>query len=171
MEALPAFSSIGWVDWVLLAVLAVSVVIGLVRGFVFECLSLAGWVVAWFGAQWGAPWLAAQLPLGAPGSALNHGAAFLLAFVAALVVWALLARLVRMLIHATPLSIPDRLLGAGFGALRGGVLLLALCTVVLLTPAAQSAAWRGSHGGPWLAQGLQWLKPLLPASAARLLPP
>jgi hypothetical protein len=42
--------------------------------------------------------------------------------------------------------------------------------VVLLTPAAQSAAWQGSQGGPWLAQGLSWLKPLLPASAARLLP-
>jgi membrane protein required for colicin V production len=170
MEALHALSSIHWVDWVLLAVLAISVVIGLVRGLVFECLSLAGWLVAWFGAQWGAPWLAARLPIGEPGSALNHGAAFLLAFVAALLVWTLLSRLIRMLIHATPLSVPDRLLGAGFGALRGGVLLLALCTVVLLTPAAQSAAWRSSHGGPWLAQGLGWLKPLLPPSAARLLP-
>ena len=167
MEVLGALS---WVDWALLAVLAVSVVIGLVRGFVFECLSLAGWVVAWFAAHWGAPWVAARLPVSDPASALSHGAAFLLAFVAALVVWALLSRLVRMLIHATPLSVPDRLLGAGFGALRGGVLLLALCTVVMLTPAAQSAAWRASHGGPWLAQGLTWLKPLLPESAARLLP-
>ena len=170
MAALDALSSINWIDWVLLAVLATSVVIGLVRGFVFECLSLAGWLVAWFAAQWGAPWVAARLPLADPATAMSHGAAFLLAFVAALVVWALLARVVRMLIHATPLSIPDRLLGAGFGALRGGVLLLALCTVVLLTPAAQSASWRGSHGGPWLAQGLTWLKPLLPESAARLLP-
>ena len=167
MEVLRALA---WVDWALLAVLTLSVVIGLVRGFVFECLSLAGWVVAWFAAQWGAPWVAARLPVSDPASALSHGAAFLLAFVAALVVWALLSRLVRMLIHATPLSIPDRLLGAGFGVLRGGVLLLALCTVVLLTPAAQSVAWRASHGGPWLAQGLSWLKPLLPPSAARLLP-
>lgn len=167
MEVLHALT---WVDWGLLALLAVSVVIGLVRGFVFECLSLAGWLVAWFAAQWGAPAVAEQLPVSNPGSALSHGAAFLLAFVAALVVWGLLSRLVRMLIHATPLSIPDRLLGAGFGALRAGVLLLALCTVVLLTPAAQSTAWRASHGGPWLAQGLTWLKPLLPESAARLLP-
>ncbi|WP_245479096.1 CvpA family protein [Rubrivivax rivuli] len=165
-----ALDALAWVDWVLLAVLAVSIVIGLVRGFVFECLSLAGWVVAWFAAQWGAPHLAVQLPVGTPGSALNLGAAFLLAFVGALVVWALLARLLRMLIHATPLSVPDRLLGAGFGALRGGVLLLALATVVMLTPAAQSQAWRASHGGPWLSQGLLWLKPLLPEAAARLLP-
>jgi len=171
MDALRELAlSLSWVDWSLLAVLAVSVVIGLVRGFVFECLALAGWVVAWFAAQWAAPVLAPQLPIGVAGSGLNLGAAFALAFLAAVVAWTLLARLIRMLIHATPLSIPDRLLGAGFGVLRGGVLLLALASVVTLTPAAQSAPWRSSHGARWLAQALQVLKPLLPAPAANLLP-
>ncbi|MBA4176851.1 MAG: colicin V synthesis protein [Leptothrix sp. (in: Bacteria)] len=159
-----------WLDWALLAVLSVSVVIGLVRGFVFECLSLAGWVVAWFAAQWAAPMLAPHVPVGAAGSALNLGSAFTLTFVAAIVVWSLLSRLIRMLVHATPLSVPDRLLGAGFGVLRGGVLLLALATVVTLTPAAQSTTWRTSHGARWLGQALQVLKPLLPEPAARLLP-
>jgi membrane protein required for colicin V production len=162
--------SLHWVDWTLLAVLAISIVIGLMRGFVFECLSLAGWVVAWFAAQWAAPWLAPELPVGAPGSALNLGAAFALCFIAALVVWSLLAKLIRMLIHATPLSVPDRLLGAGFGALRGGVLLLAVATVVGLTPAAQSTAWRQAQGARWLQASLNVLKPLLPEAAARHLP-
>ena len=161
---------LSWIDWALLAVLVLSVIIGLVRGFVFECLSLAGWVVAWFGAQWAAPWLSLQLPVGAPGSALNLGAAFALAFIAALVVWGLLAKLIRMLIHATPLSVPDRLLGAGFGILRGGVLLLAVATVVGLTPAAQSKAWREARGARWLQQTLHAMKPLLPEAAARHLP-
>jgi len=161
---------LSWVDWALLAVLAGSVVIGLVRGFVFECLSLAGWVVAWFGAQWGAPWLAPQLPVGEPGSALNLGAAFALCFIAALVAWGILAKLIRMLIHATPLSVPDRLLGGGFGILRGGVLLLAVATVVGLTPAAQSQAWREARGARWLQQTLHAMKPLLPEAAARHLP-
>lgn len=161
---------LSWVDWALLAVLALSVVIGLVRGFVFECLSLAGWVVAWFAAQWGAPLLAPHLPVGAPGSALNLGAAFALAFIGALVVWGLLAKLIRMLIHATPLSVPDRLLGAGFGILRGLVLLLAVATVVGLTPAAQSKAWREARGARWLQQTLHAMKPLLPEAAARHLP-
>ncbi len=161
---------LSWVDWLLLAVLAASVIVGLVRGFVFECLSLAGWVVAWFGAQWGAPLLAPQLPVGEAGSAARLGTAFALAFVAALIAWGLLAKLVRMLIHATPLSVPDRLLGAGFGLLRGGVLLLALATAVGFTPAAQSQAWRGAKGARWLQQALHALAPLLPEPAARHLP-
>lgn len=165
-SSLPA---LGWVDWTLLVVLLVSVVVGLVRGFVFECLSLAGWVVAWFAAQWASPQLAPFLPVGTPGSALNLAAALALCFVLALLIWSLLAKLVRMLIHATPLSIPDRLLGAAFGALRGGVLLLAVCSLVALTPAAQSEAWRASRGARGLSLTLKALKPWLPEPVARLL--
>jgi membrane protein required for colicin V production len=163
-------SALGWVDATLLVVLLLSMLVGVVRGFVFECLSLGGWLVAWFAAQWASPQLAPHLPVGTPGSGLNLGAAFILAFIGALVAWSLLARLIRLLIHATPLSLPDRLLGAGFGLLRGGVLLLAVATAVLLTPASQSQGWRVSHGGRWLALTLHALKPLLPEPAARLLP-
>ena len=162
--ALPALAPL---DWLLLAVMAVSVLVGLWRGLVFECLSLAGWVVAWFAAQWGAPLLRPWVPLFGPDSPVRLGLCFAIAFVAALVAWALLARLVRLLIHATPLSLPDRALGAVFGALRGAVLLLAVATVVALTPASQSQAWSGSTGARWLEQGLAMLKPLLPEAVSR----
>jgi len=167
---LNSLASLGWLDWIFLAVGTLSVLVGLVRGFVFECLSLIGWAVAWFAAQWIAPGLAPHLPVGTPSGGLNLGVAFALAFVVALVFWALLARLIRLAIHATPLSVADRLLGGVFGALRAAVLLLALATVVAMTPAAQSAAWRTSVGGRVLMQTLSALKPLLPEPAARLLP-
>jgi len=167
---MPLLDEIGWVDWTLLSVLVISVVIGLVRGFIYELMSFAGWIVAWFAAQWFAPELAPQLPVGVPGSAGNHAAAFALCFLAAIIVWSLVARLLRMLLHATPLSLADRALGAGFGLLRGGVLLLALATVVKLTPAAQSEPWRESRGTVWLNTAMQGLKPLLPAQVAEMLP-
>jgi membrane protein required for colicin V production len=75
-----------------------------------------------------------------------------------------------MLVHATPLSIPDRALGAGFGLLRGMVLLLALATVVALTPAAASPGWRESRGALWLNTTLHGLKPVLPEQVAKRLP-
>jgi membrane protein required for colicin V production len=162
--------SLGWVDVALLAVLLVSALVGVVRGVVFELLSLAGWLVAYFAAQWFTPMLAVHLPVGQPGSALNHGASFACAFIAALIVWGLLARLVRMLIRATPLSAVDRLLGAGFGLARGAIVLLAVATVVGLTPLAKSVAWQHSHGAPWLQAGLRGLKPVLPAEVSQHLP-
>lgn len=161
---------IGWIDVALAVVLAISVAVGLWRGFVFEVLSLAGWLVAWFAAQWFAADVGPWLPVGAAGSAMNHAAAFVAVFAAVLVGWSLLARLVRALLHATPLSLADRALGAGFGFLRGAVLLLAVAVVVALTPAAQSAPWRQSTGAAWLQVTLNGLKPVLPPRMARWLP-
>ena len=164
---LPAF---GWVDWLLLAVLALSVAVGLWRGLVFEVLSLVGWVAAYIAAQAFASAVAPLLPVGTPGGALNLGAAFALVFVLALIVWALASRLVRLVIHATPLQVIDRVLGGGFGLLRGAVLLLAVATVVAMTPAARAPAWQHSQGAAWLGAVLQGLKPVLPESLAQHLP-
>lgn len=165
--ALPTF---GWVDWTLLAVLALSVVVGLWRGLVFELMSLVGWVVAYVAAQLVSAQVAPHLPIGLPGSALNLGAGFALTFVGVLIAWTLLARLVRLLVHATPLTLIDRTLGAAFGLVRGGVLLLALATLVAFTPAARSQPWQDSQGAAWLRVALQGIKPVLPAEVARHLP-
>ena len=165
--ALPTF---GWVDWTLLAVLALSVVVGLWRGLVFELMSLVGWVVAYVAAQLYSAQVAPHLPIGLPGSALNLGAGFALTFVGVLIGWTLLARLVRLLLHATPLTLIDRTLGAAFGLVRGGVLLLALATLVAFTPAARSQPWQDSQGAAWLRVALQGIKPVLPVEVARHLP-
>lgn len=162
--------AIGWVDWALLAVLVLSAAVGLSRGLVFEVLSLAGWVGAYVVTQLFAPDLAVHLPIGVPGSALNHAGAVAVTFVLALIVWSLLSRVLRMLIHATPLQVIDRVLGAGFGLLRGAVLLLVVATVVSMTPAGRSPAWQHSQGATWLGVALQGLRLVLPDSLAQHLP-
>ena len=170
MDVHSVFGALSWLDWTLLAVLVISVIIGLVRGFVFELMSLAAWLVAWFAAQWGAPLLGPHIPLGGAGSTLNIAASFAICFIAAMIVWSLVSRLVRLWLQATPLSLPDRVLGAGFGLARGAVLLLAVATLVVLTPAARAPEWRTSHGAAWLMIALQGLKPLLPSAIAARLP-
>ena len=164
------FTDLGWVDGTLLAVLVLSVLIGLWRGLVFELMSLIGWGVAYVTAHLYSPQVAAHVPIGSPGSALQQGAAFVVTFVVVLIAWSLLARLLRSVVRATPLTLIDRLLGAGFGALRGAVLLLMLATVVAFTPAKQSLAWQDSRGAAWLGAALGGLKPLLPAGVGRHLP-
>ena len=85
---------------------------------------------------------------------------FACVFLAALIIWSLGARLVRMLIRATPLSAFDRLLGAGFGFVRGLVVLLVAATIVGISPWSQSAAWQRSQGVVWLNAVLHELRPL-----------
>ena len=157
-------------DLAMLLWLILSVVIGLMRGLVFELVSLLGWVVAFFGAFWLAPMLAPYLPVASAGSVLNETASFVCAFIAILILWGLAARLVRLVLHATPLRLPDRVLGAGFGLARGVVVLLLVATVVGVTPLESSDAWQRSRMAPWLNEALQEINPLLPARLARHLP-
>ena len=156
-------AAIGGVDLCLIGVLVLSMLVGALRGLVYELLGLAGWVVAYVAARVLAPMLAPHMGLASLGSATNSAAAFVLAFIGVLIVWGLAAKLIRAIIHATPLRPGDRLLGAGFGVLRGLVLLLALVAAIGLTPIAGAAPWRESAGVDALTRVLQRLGPLLPA--------
>lgn len=157
-------------DVAMLVLLAASLLVGAWRGLVFELVSLGGWIVAYVVALSYSSAVGPYLPVGEPGSALNHAAAVLVTFVATLVACSLIARLARLLISATPLTLPDRVLGAAFGLTRGIVLLVAMATVVALTPAAQSGWWRQSLGVQWLGVAIEGMRPLLPLEISRWLP-
>ena len=156
------WADIGWVDIAMCAFLALSVIVGLTRGVVFELLSLTGWFAAYFAARWFAPFVLPYIQVGTPGSNLNQGLALVSVFIAALVTWSLVARLVRLLIRATPLSALDRLIGSVFGLLRGMLVLMVVVLIVGVTPAAKSAAWHRSQGAVWLNAAVQEVKPWLP---------
>lgn len=160
---------LSWVDLALLLLLLISIGLGLWRGLVFEVMSLAGWVVAYFAAGPLAPLVEQMLPEGKFGPAVVHVVALALAFFAVLLVWSLASRLVKALIHATPLSIVDRLGGAGFGALRGVFIALLLVLVVGASPLAESATWRASRAAPVLTDVLHELEPVLPEPVARFI--
>ena len=152
---------VSWLDIGLLAFLVLSMLIGLMRGFVFELLSLAGWFVAYFAARFGTPMAQPWLHIGEAGSGLNYGATFACVFLVALVVWSIAARLVRALIRATPLSAIDRLLGAGFGLVRGLVVLLLAALLIGVSPWGKAAFWQQSVGVAWLNAVVNELRPLL----------
>ena len=159
--------TLSWIDIAFAGLLLISVAVGLWRGLVFEVMSLAGWVVAYFAAPPLAPVVEGLLPEGRFGPAAVHVVALVIAFVAVLLIWSLVSRLVKTLIHATPLSILDRLGGAGFGALRGVFVALLLVLVVGASPLAQSATWQASRTAPVLTGVLRDLAPLLPEPVAR----
>lgn len=162
---LPQFDvQLGWVDIALLSVLGLSVLVGLWRGFVFEILSLLGWVLAFVIANAAGPWLAGFIPLGDSGSPLRVWAAWILVFVLVLVTCTLFARMLRALVSATPLSFADHLLGGVFGAARGTLILVVVGVMVSLSPYSTSLAWKSSHGALWLGMALEGLKPVLPQS-------
>lgn len=154
-----------WVDWALAVVLLLSVTIGLWRGLVYEILALVGWIAAFAVAKWYGAEAAAWLPIGEPGGTLRLAAAYAVTFFAVLIAWTLMAKLVRMMISATPLTVLDRALGAGFGLARGLLILLLVAVLVpLIPPASNSSAWKSSVGAAWLGVMLKELKPMWPTA-------
>ena len=157
-------------DWVLLAVLVLSVLLGGWRGLVYEVLSVAGWVAAFVLAQWWAPDAADWLPMGGSAQPLRYAAAFVLVFIGAAFAAGLLAWLAKKLIEAVGLRPVDRVLGAGFGLVRGAVIVLAVAVVFHMTPLQDTDMWKESSGAHMATATLEGLKPILPEAFGRYLP-
>ncbi|HEX5806024.1 MAG TPA: CvpA family protein [Macromonas sp.] len=157
-------------DIVFLLVLAASVLLGVWRGLVYEVLSVAGWVAAFFLAQWYAGVAADWVPLTDTAEPIRYGVGFVLVFVAVVFAAGLLSWLIKQGIESVGLRPVDRALGAGFGLLRGVVLLLALALVVNMTPLKNNEAWRTAQGTVWLDAGLHALKGVMPEKLAQYFP-
>jgi len=154
-------------DYAVLAVILVSVLLGLWRGVVSEILALAAWVVAFFVARSQAltvaGWLAGQIA--DPG--MRMAAAYVLVFVGVLLVFAIARMLISLMLKAVGLGVLDRLLGASFGALRGILVVLAAAMVAGMTPLPKTEAWRDAVLAPPLETVVIAAKPWLPVEAAK----
>jgi membrane protein required for colicin V production len=157
-------------DWVVLAALAASVLLGAWRGLVFEVLSVLSWIAAFFIAQWLAPDVAAMLPMGGSGEPVRYAAGFVLVFIGAVFAGGLLAWLTKKLIEAVGLRPADRALGALFGLARGVVLVLALAVVVHMTFLKDGVWWKESMTAGVATAALRGLQPVLPDEFGKHLP-
>lgn len=157
------------VDWIFSAVLVLSMLLGALRGLVYEVLSVLGWAVSFYAAQYFAPQVASWLPLQSSSETVRYAAAFVLVFVASLFAAGLIAFLGKKLIAAIGLRPVDRTMGAAFGVVRGVILLLAAAVVMDLTALKNSVWWQESKGAPLLTATLKGLKPALPEQFAKYL--
>lgn len=129
-------------DYAILAIVGLSVFLSIMRGFIREVLALVGWVAAFMVARIYTLELAPLLPQAIPSEALRFLAAFIILFLATLLVCSLLAIALAQLFKNIGLNWVDRSLGALFGILRG---LLVVATLVFLagfTNLPKDARWR-----------------------------
>jgi membrane protein required for colicin V production len=157
-------------DWIFLAVLLISLIVGAWRGLVYELLSVVNWIAAFVLAQWFAPVAAQWLPMASATEVVRYAAGFVLVFVVALFAGGLLAFLISKLVAAVGLRPVDRVLGAAFGLVRGVVLLLAFTVVFSMTPMVKGPLWQESVGAGIATVALQGLKPVLPQEFGKHLP-
>ena len=154
-------------DYVVLAIVAASILVGAWRGLVSEVLALAAWVAALLAGRALAPDLAPVFGDWLKEPAWQYAGAFAVIVVTVLVVVALLRIALSKLLRAIGLGPLDRFLGAVFGVARGGLVVLLCVLVGGLTVLPQQAWWRQAWLAPPLETAVVAAKPWLPNAVAK----
>jgi membrane protein required for colicin V production len=150
--------SMNWADWTIIGIVVISGLFSLRRGFMKEALSLATWVAAFIVARLFGEALASVLVDYIQTPSFRIVTSFAILFVLTLIVGALLSNLVEMLVHATGLSSTDRILGMGFGIVRGGLIVVVIVALLANTPAVQDIWWNQSQLIPHFVLMENWTK-------------
>ncbi len=150
------------IDVVLVALVLVSAILGLMRGFVGILVSTLAWLLAGlvafkFGPE-AALWLSSD---GQPSISETFGG-YSLSFIAVLLAVGTVGALVRSMVRASELSGADRALGFGVGVFRGLVIACLLVLVLGFTPLPKEPSWRQSQVLPLLMPGVGWMRTQLP---------
>lgn len=154
-------------DYAVLAIVAVSVLLGAWRGLFSEVLALAAWVAAFFAGRAYAARVAPVFGEWIKEPALQYVAGFAVIFLGVIVLVALARLLVSKLLRAIGLGPVDRLLGALFGVLRGVLVALLAVLVGGLTALPHQPWWRNAYLAPPLETAVLAAKPWMPPAVAK----
>jgi len=155
-----------WIDVVILALIALSAILSLFRGFVREAVALATWLVALWVAMAFYEDLATILSQWITVPSAQKITAFAILFICVLLLGAIINFLAGKLVDKTGLTGTDKLLGVAFGVARGGVIVAILVLLAGLTPLPQDPWWQESQFIGYFQELAIWLRSYLPTEIA-----
>lgn len=151
-----------WADYIIIGIIALSVIISLWRGLFKEVLGLTVWgVAAWLAFKYSNQAQALfENSITVPSARMAVG--FGLVFIAALIGGGMISFLLGKLIKSTGLSGTDRFLGMFFGVARAGVLMIVLVMAAGFTPLPKDPWWQQSALLPHFESLADWASQFLP---------
>jgi membrane protein required for colicin V production len=154
-----------WPDYAILATIAISLLVGALRGFIKEVFSLVTWAAAFVVAYRFAGDVATLMESHVALPSARTAMGFIGLFLLVLVVGGLLNYLIGRLVETTGLTGTDRLLGGVFGAVRGLAIVVAFLLVAGFTPIPQDPWWQESGMIQRLMPLVSWSAEFLPEPA------
>ena len=158
--------AVAWIDVVILALIALSAILSLFRGFVREAVALATWLIALWVAMAFYEDLATILSQWITVPSAQKITAFAILFICVLLLGAIINFLAGKLVDKTGLTGTDKLLGVAFGVARGGVIVAILVLLAGLTPLPQDPWWQESQFIGYFQELAIWLRSYLPTEIA-----
>jgi membrane protein required for colicin V production len=148
-------------DWVIVAVIVISVVQASISGFFHEAFGIAGLIFGYLLAAWNYQRLAARFEPHLKSIWLGEIAAFLIIFLAVLILAGIAGRITRHIVKEVGLSFVDRILGGALGLLRGSLIVaVILVSMAAFTPT--STMLEGSELAPYflvVGRAAIWVAP------------
>lgn len=152
-------------DYIVLAVLGFSILLSVMRGLVKEVLSILAWFVAFYVGRTYTDQMLPLIPTDIPSESLRTLAAFLVLFLATLLLATLLAIAISAIFKKIGLGWLNRMLGAVFGAFRGVLIVCILVLLAGMTEMPKDARWKNAMFSapiealvvsllPWLPDGI-----------------
>jgi membrane protein required for colicin V production len=157
-------------DFVLLAILAISVVLGLLRGLLKEVLSLVAYASAFLAAVWWGPTVSEWLAQWITQPFVSMALAYLGVFIGVLLSIGMMNMTLAALLSKTGLTPADHGLGAMFGLLRGVLFVLVLVTLAGYTPLPEEPWWKNAMFSKQVVGAVQQIKLRLPPPVNDWLP-
>jgi len=131
-------------DYAVLTIIGLSIIFSVMRGMVREVLAILGWVAAFYVGRTYTDQILPMIPVDIPTESLRVLAAFLVLFLATLLLASLLGIALSAIIRKVGLGWLNRLLGAMFGVIRGLLIVCVLVFLAGLTSVPQDARWRNA---------------------------
>jgi len=150
------------IDYAIVGITSISLALGLWRGFVREALSLIVWIGAFSLAYSGADLLAPAFESIVADQALRVAVSFVLLFISVHVIGFFVSRLLSKIVKSIGLSSVDRVAGAGFGFLRGFIIVSVIVLLIGMTPIKDSSQWASSSLVPRVGEALGWIQERYP---------
>ncbi|NNF16159.1 MAG: CvpA family protein [Gammaproteobacteria bacterium] len=157
------------VDYLIIAVIVVSMLVGFFRGFFPELVSIGTWILAIF-AAWHFNGLVEPYLQGKLGSVVAElWASRLIIFVVTLILGGLVGQLISLIIDKTGLSGTDRMLGLVFGFARGAVIFGVLVIVGQLLGFTKEPWWPESRMIPIGERIAETLRVMVPENVSEFI--
>jgi membrane protein required for colicin V production len=151
------------VDLTVIAIVAISAVLGLSRGFVREMLGLGSWALAGYGAFRFGPQFVPMAVQATGNPDIGGVVAYVGTFLILLIVFSLMANLVGRIVRVSALGGLDRTLGLVFGLVRGvAVMVLAYILGGALLPHPWPPQVAQARTVPLLHEAAAWVAGILP---------
>ena len=160
-------SQFNWVDYLIVGIIAFSVLISLVRGFVREAISLAIWLAATLIAMHFASAVSDSMRNQIAAENIRYIVSFIAIFVVVLVAGIFVNAFISALVSKTGMGAVDRLIGIIFGFLRGVLVVGTILVFINNGGIVNSEAMHSSQLAPEFKPLTAWLSDFMPQKVSQ----